>query len=132
MAAYLATIAKCQWPRDVIFEPDTTVSVVGGEVTAVSGISVPVLSQAKASVSITVPTTVTVSQSSVANIAALQVGQCLRANGSRDTAGNVQATAFDDHASGAVRNVLNRARIWRPPARRRTSNPRRLMLASPR
>jgi uncharacterized protein DUF5666 len=71
-----------------------TMSVVSGEVTAVSGISVTILTPAKASLSITVPTTATVSQSSVANIAALQVGQCLRANGSRDASGNVQATAL--------------------------------------
>jgi hypothetical protein len=70
------------------------VSVLSGEVTAVSGVSVTILTAAKISQSITVPTTAAVTVSSATTTAALQIGQCLRATGSRDAAGNVQATAL--------------------------------------
>jgi uncharacterized protein DUF5666 len=69
-------------------------SSVSGTVTAVSGTSVTVLTPANTSQTITVPTTVAVSQSSSTTPAALQVGQCLRASGSRDASGTVQATAL--------------------------------------
>jgi hypothetical protein len=67
---------------------------ITGEVTAVTGVSVTVLTLANTHVSLTVPTTAAVSLSSVVNAAALQVGECLRANGPRSAAGIVQATAL--------------------------------------
>jgi Domain of unknown function (DUF5666) len=67
---------------------------VGGEVTSVKGTSVTLLTQANGSQTITVPTTAAVTQSSAATASALQVGQCLRATGSRDSTGNVQASAL--------------------------------------
>jgi len=70
------------------------VNFVSGEITSVNGTSVTLLTQASGSQTIIVPTTAVVTLSSVASAAALQVGQCLRATGSRDSAGNVQATAL--------------------------------------
>jgi hypothetical protein len=70
------------------------VNFVSGVVTSVNGTSVTLLTQANGSQTINVPTTAAVTQSSVASASALQVGQCLRATGSRDSAGNVQATAL--------------------------------------
>jgi hypothetical protein len=69
-------------------------SNVSGEVTAVSGTSVTVLPLTNTSQTITVPTTAAVTQSSSAAAAALQVGQCVRASGSPDASGTVQATAL--------------------------------------
>jgi Domain of unknown function (DUF5666) len=69
-------------------------SNVSGEVTAVSGTSVTVLTLTSASQTITVPTTAAVTQSSSTSAAALQVGECVRASGSPDASGTVQATAL--------------------------------------
>ncbi|MEA2657085.1 MAG: hypothetical protein QOI23_2450 [Chloroflexota bacterium] len=67
---------------------------VTGEVTAVSGISVTVLTQANESQKITVATAAVISKMATVSSTDLQTGECLRANGSRDAAGNVQATAI--------------------------------------
>jgi uncharacterized protein DUF5666 len=67
---------------------------VSGEVTAVSGTSVTVLTQAGGAQTITVQAAATVTDSAVVSASVLQNGQCLRANGSKDSAGNVQATAI--------------------------------------
>jgi hypothetical protein len=86
-----------------------TASFVSGQVTAVSGPSITVLTQTNGSQTVNVPTTAAVTLSSSANAAALQVGQCLRATGARNSSGNVQATTPDDYSSRAIRNVRDRA-----------------------
>ncbi|TAN33914.1 hypothetical protein EPN29_04585 [bacterium] len=70
------------------------VSLVSGEVTTVSGTSVTVLTPTNASETLTVPTVANMSLSSAATAASLQVGQCLRAAGSPDASGAIQATAL--------------------------------------
>jgi Domain of unknown function (DUF5666) len=67
---------------------------VSGEVTAVSGISVTVLTQAKVSQKIIVATAAVVTKMATVSAADLQNGQCIRANGTRDAAGNVQAISI--------------------------------------
>jgi hypothetical protein len=67
---------------------------VSGEVTAVSGTSVTVLTQAGGAQTITVQAAATVTNSAVVTQSILQDGQCLRAVGSRDSAGDVQATSI--------------------------------------
>lgn len=67
---------------------------VSGEVTAVSGTSVTVLTQATGSQTVTVQAAATVTDSAVVEQSALQNGQCLRATGSKDSAGNVLATTI--------------------------------------
>ena len=67
---------------------------VSGEVTAVSGLSVTVLTQANVTQKITVGTAAVVTKLATVSAADLQNGQCVRANGSRDSAGNVQATSI--------------------------------------
>jgi hypothetical protein len=67
---------------------------VSGEVTAAVGVSVTVLTAASGSQTITVPTTATVTRMLSASAADLQTGQCVRANGTRDAAGTVQATSI--------------------------------------
>jgi hypothetical protein len=67
---------------------------VSGEVTAVSGVSVTLLTQANVTQKITVATAAMVTKMATVQAADLQDGQCLRANGSRDSAGDVQATAI--------------------------------------
>ena len=67
---------------------------VTGEVTAVSGPSITVLTQANGSETLTVASAATITDSAAVTATALQNGQCLRANGTRDTAGDVQATAI--------------------------------------
>lgn len=69
-------------------------SFTSGEVTAVSGTSVTLHTEVGGSVTITVPATARVTRSSVVTSAALQTGQCLSAIGTKDSAGNVQATAL--------------------------------------
>ena len=76
-------------------------SIVSGEVTAVSGTSITVLSPTNISQTIAVPTTAAVTLSSSATAAALQVGQCLRAAGPIDATGTVQATALTITPAGA-------------------------------
>jgi hypothetical protein len=67
---------------------------VSGEVTAATGISITVLATPSGSQTIIVPTTASVTTTVVASSTALQTGECLRATGARDSAGNVQATSI--------------------------------------
>jgi len=67
---------------------------VTGEVTAVSGTSVTVKPATGGNQTITVASAATITDSAVVTETALQSGQCLRANGPRDSAGNVQATSI--------------------------------------
>ncbi|MGH7765232.1 MAG: hypothetical protein ACREOM_12540 [Candidatus Dormibacteraceae bacterium] len=69
-------------------------SVVAGEVTAVSGTSVTILTTANGSQTITVPAAAAVMKSYAVTQADLQIGQCLVATGAKDAAGNVQATSL--------------------------------------
>jgi Domain of unknown function (DUF5666) len=66
---------------------------VTGEVTAVSGTSVTVKTAASGNQTITVASAATITDTADVTAAALQNGQCLRANGTKDAAGNVQATS---------------------------------------
>jgi hypothetical protein len=67
---------------------------VTGEVTAVSGTSVTVQPTTGSSQTITVASAATITATAEVTAAALQNGQCVRANGTRDPAGNVQATSI--------------------------------------
>ena len=67
---------------------------VTGEVTAVSGASVTVKTASGGNQTITVASAATITDTAEVTPAALQTGQCLRANGPRDSAGNVQATSI--------------------------------------
>jgi hypothetical protein len=67
---------------------------VSGEVSAAAGVSITVLTAASGSQTITVPTTATVTRMLSASAADLQTGQCVRANGTRDTTGTVEATSI--------------------------------------
>jgi hypothetical protein len=67
---------------------------VAGEVTAAAGTSITVLTAASGSEVINVPTTAAVARMSSASSTDLRTGECLRANGSRDAAGAVQATSI--------------------------------------
>ena len=69
-------------------------SFVAGEVTAAAGTSITVQTTASGSEVINVPTTASVTRMSTASSADLRTGECLRANGSRDSAGTVQATSI--------------------------------------
>jgi hypothetical protein len=66
---------------------------VTGEVTAASGTSVTVKTASGGTQKITVAAAATITATSEVTPAALQNGQCIRANGPRDSAGNVQATS---------------------------------------
>ena len=66
---------------------------VTGEVTAVSGPSITVKTAAGASQTFSVASAATITDTADVTVAALQDGQCLRANGGKDSAGNVQATS---------------------------------------
>ena len=67
---------------------------VAGEVTAAAGTSITVLTTASGSEVINVPTTAMVTRMSTASATDLRTGECLRANGARDSAGAVQATSI--------------------------------------
>jgi Domain of unknown function (DUF5666) len=69
-------------------------ALVSGEVTAVSGTAVTVLTQANSSQTIKVAAAATFTKTATVSAADLQNGQCVRANGSRDSAGDVQATSI--------------------------------------
>ena len=71
-------------------QPNAT--LVTGEVTAVSGTSVTVKTAA-GSQTIAVASAATITDTADVTASALQNGQCVRANGTRDAAGNVQATS---------------------------------------
>jgi hypothetical protein len=66
---------------------------VAGEVTAVSGPSVTVKTTAGAGETFTVASAATITATADVTPADLQNGECLRANGPRDAAGNVQAAS---------------------------------------
>jgi len=76
-------------------------SLVSGEVTAVIGTSVTVVTPSSGSQTVTVPTVANVTMSSAASAASLQVGQCLRATGPPDASGSVQATSIAITPPGA-------------------------------
>jgi hypothetical protein len=67
---------------------------VSGEVTGATGISITVLTTPSGSQTIIVPTTAAVTTTVVTSSTALQTGECLRATGAKDSAGNVQATSI--------------------------------------
>jgi hypothetical protein len=67
---------------------------VTGEVTAAAGVSITVLTTANGSQTITVPTIAAVTTTAVDSSSDLRTGECLRATGARDSAGNVQATSI--------------------------------------
>jgi hypothetical protein len=67
---------------------------VTGEVTAVSGASITVLTKASGSQTVTVATAATITDSAIVSASALQNGQCVRANGSPNSAGDIQATSI--------------------------------------
>lgn len=66
---------------------------VTGEVTAVSGPSVTVQTAASGNQTFSVASSATITDTAEVTEAALLNGQCLRATGPRDSAGNVQATS---------------------------------------
>jgi hypothetical protein len=70
-----------------------TLAFVTGEVTAVGGPSITVKTAAGASQTFSVASAATITNTADVTLAALQDGQCLRANGPKDSAGNVQATS---------------------------------------
>ena len=67
---------------------------VSGEVTAVSGPIITVKTAADGSQTITVASAATITDSATVTASALQNGECVRANGPKDPAGDVQATAI--------------------------------------
>ncbi len=73
---------------------------VSGEVTGAAGISITVLTTTSGSQTITVPTTAAVTTTVVASSTDLQTGECVRATGARDAAGNVQATTITITSAG--------------------------------
>lgn len=70
------------------------VAFVSGEVTAATGTSITVLTAASGTQTITVPTTASITLNSAAAATDLRTGECLRANGARDSAGTVAATSI--------------------------------------
>jgi hypothetical protein len=67
---------------------------VSGEVIAVRGVSVTVLTEASGSQRITVASAATIAKNATVEASSLQNGQCVRANGSRDSTGDIQATSI--------------------------------------
>jgi len=103
-------------PRPSPSGQPNNLTVLTGEVTAVSGTSITVKTAAGASQMLIVPTVATVSISSTTTAAALQVGQCLRATGTPDASGNVQATALTITPPGANGTcATGRQGLGRPP-----------------
>lgn len=74
--------------------PNPNTAVISGMVTAVTGTTVTVRTIAGATSSATVPTTLSVTESSPATPADLTVDSCVRAVGRKDAQGVVQATAL--------------------------------------
>ena len=62
---------------------------VRGQVTAVNGTSITVKTPSGTSETVTVPTTATVTKSTVVDASALQVNDCVLASGTRDSSGNI-------------------------------------------
>jgi hypothetical protein len=60
----------------------------------VRGVSVTVLTESSGSQKITVASAASITKTATVAASALQNGQCVRANGSRDSAGDVQATSI--------------------------------------
>lgn len=90
---------------------------VAGEVTAAAGTSITVLTPAAGSEVINVPTTAAVTRMSSASSTDLQTGECLRANGSRDAAGEVQATSIAITPAGPSGTCATAAGGGRGPGR---------------
>src|SRR5258705_10865480 len=67
---------------------------VSGEVTAVSGPSITVKTAADGSQTITIASAASITDSATVTASALQDGECLRASGSKDSTGVVQASAI--------------------------------------
>ncbi|MBO0769256.1 MAG: hypothetical protein J2O48_11295, partial [Solirubrobacterales bacterium] len=72
----------------------SSVGAVAGTVTGVSGTQVTVQPTSGSPSTLTVPTTVRVSEVEPASAAALQPDQCVRATGNRDSRGAVHATSL--------------------------------------
>jgi hypothetical protein len=90
---------------------------VAGEVTAAAGTSITVLTAASGSEVINVPTTAAVTRMSSASSTDLRTGECLRANGSRDAAGEVQATSIAITPAGPSGTCATGAGGGRGPGR---------------
>jgi hypothetical protein len=90
---------------------------VAGEVTKASGTSISVLTTTSGTEMINVPTTATVTRMSSASATDLRTGECLRANGSRDTAGAVQATSIAITPAGPSGTCATGAGGGRGPGR---------------
>jgi len=69
-------------------------SFAAGKVTTVDGTSITLQPTTGAAQTITVPTTVTVAESSVASASSLEVGDCIQATGQKDSNGTVTATGL--------------------------------------
>jgi Domain of unknown function (DUF5666) len=74
--------------------PGQPAAFVSGEVTGAAGVSITVLTATSGSQTITVPTTAAVTSTLVASSTDLQIGECVRATGARDSAGTIQATSI--------------------------------------
>jgi hypothetical protein len=85
-------------PSDQPAQP--AMAFVAGEVKSATGTSITLLTAASGTQSIIVPTTATVTKTSAASSTDLRVGECLRANGQRDPAGEVQATSITISPAG--------------------------------
>jgi hypothetical protein len=94
---------------------------VSGEVTAASGTSITVLSAAGGSQTITVPTTASVTRMSSASSTDLRTGECVRANGARDSAGTVAATSIAITPAGPSGTCATGLGGGRGPGRPRAS-----------
>jgi hypothetical protein len=92
---------------------------VGGEVQSGIGTSITVLTAGASSQTITVPTTANITKTSAASSADLRTGECLRANGQRDSAGEVQATSITISPAGpsgtCATGIGGRGRPGAPP-----------------
>jgi len=85
-------------PSDQPAQP--AVAFVAGEVQSAKGTAITVVTAGPGTQSIIVPTTASVTKTSTASSADLRVGECLRANGQRDPAGEVQATSITISPAG--------------------------------
>jgi hypothetical protein len=74
--------------------PPANFASLRGEVSAVAGTSVSVLSSTGVATTITVPTTVAVTRSATASLSDLSTGQCVLATGSKDSTGAVAARSL--------------------------------------
>jgi len=90
---------------------------VAGEVTKASGTSITVLTATSGTELISVPTTATVTRMSSASATDLRTGECLRANGSLDAAGAVQATSIAITPAGPSGTCVTGAGGGRGPGR---------------